>query len=162
MVARRDSAISGYCIQLGMMERLRHELLLLHNKVHYNVHVLWSDLPVLNLTSWFCFTVRVHTSTYSVELEPSCLLHCSCVHVWWCAYPLISPSYLLHCSCVFVYWQVQSQEELIGVLSQQLREVRQEKASLQLEFSQYRKHSQVGIFYKNRNALTQLAEMTLN
>ena len=30
MLFRRDLAISGYCIQLGMMERLKHELLLLH------------------------------------------------------------------------------------------------------------------------------------
>ena len=50
--------------------------------------------------------------------------------------------YFTVCVCYFV-GQVQSQEELIGVLSQQLREARQEKASLQLEFNQYRKHSQV-------------------
>ena len=39
--------------------------------------------------------------------------------------------------------QVQSQDELICELSRQLREARQEKATLQAEFNQYRKHSQV-------------------
>ena len=35
----RDSAITGYSTQLGVMERLRHELLLLHSKVCTSVEV---------------------------------------------------------------------------------------------------------------------------
>ncbi len=115
MVPRRDSAISSYCSELGMMERLRHELLLLHNKVHLYVTVLIS----------MAVFVAIHE--------------------------LLMTSFFM--TCVSFHWQVQSQEELIGVLSQQLREARQEKASLQLEFSQYRKHSQVHQYtmYKETN-----------
>lgn len=33
----RENAIAGYSTQLGVMERLRHELLLLHSKVNWKV-----------------------------------------------------------------------------------------------------------------------------
>ena len=39
-IIRRDTAISDYCSQLGLMERLKHELLLLHNKVSVNSLIL--------------------------------------------------------------------------------------------------------------------------
>ena len=55
MFSRRDLAISGYCIQLGMMERLKHELLLLHNKVNPFVIFWGNKLYVLGELSSHCF-----------------------------------------------------------------------------------------------------------
>ena len=42
-----------------------------------------------------------------------------------------------------VPFQLQSQEELLQSLTQQLRGVQQEKALMEEEFTQYRKHAQV-------------------
>lgn len=36
----RGEAISGYSMQLGVMERLRHELLLLHSKAYINIIII--------------------------------------------------------------------------------------------------------------------------
>ena len=67
---RRESAITSYWEQLGFLERVRHEVLLLHSRL-------------------------------------------------------------------------QSQEEVIAELGRQLRQAREERALLQQEFVQYRKHVQV-------------------
>lgn len=49
----RDGAITGYSTQLGMMERLRHELLLLHSKV-----LILNDYLVIN-SNTLCNRSRV-------------------------------------------------------------------------------------------------------
>ena len=46
---------------------------------------------------------------------------------------------------IVVMLQVQAQDEVIEAMSKELQQVKEGKALLELEFQQYRKHSQVNL-----------------
>lgn len=98
------------------MQRLRHEVMLLHSKV-----CTWSHSQT---------PIPATRASYT----PGCVLW-----VW--------SSVLLQCSprlmCGSFLCQLESREALITSLTQQLQQCEREKASLEVEFASYRKHSQV-------------------
>ena len=49
----------------------------------------------------------------------------------------------INISYCFAIFQIQSQEDVISVLTQQVTDLKMEKLTIETEFEQYRKHSQV-------------------